>query len=98
MGASSGGGMTDLDMGISHVLTPPIQAKFSGTWVGFCSCGQDFVKATEEEVREAGRPHREAEAQRVGHVDRERDEARRLRREARREQRRSQVTDRRSKA
>jgi hypothetical protein len=54
-----------VDPDLPHVLTPPIQAQFSGTWVGFCSCGKDFVKASAEEVREAGRPHRLAELERL---------------------------------
>lgn len=81
--------MIDLDVERPHITTAPHQVRWTATFVGFCTCGAEFM-GTEDEVREQGRPHRDAEKVRVPlMVDRERDERRRLRRDARREQRRS---------
>jgi hypothetical protein len=61
--------MTDLDTDVPHVLTAAHQVPFTGTWIGFCTCGTEFVKASAEEVREAGRPHRLAERERLSRVE-----------------------------
>lgn len=85
--------MTDLDTGVPHLVTAPHLIPNTGTWFGWCSCGAEFMAGTADEVRAAGQPHRDAEkARQPLMVDRERDEARRLRREARREQRRTRAT------
>lgn len=84
--------MSGLDTGVPHLVTAPHAVPYTAMCIGFCSCGAEFV-GTEEEVRAAGRPHRDAEkARQPLMVDRERDEARRLRREARREQRWSKAS------
>lgn len=83
--------MTAPDPHVAHVVTAPHNLPYSGMWVVFCTCGAEFTGTSADEVREAAGPHRAAEAQRVGHRDRERDEERRTRREARRQQRRSKV-------
>lgn len=82
--------MTDLDTERPHVVTSPHNVHYTATWIGFCTCGAEFM-GTEEDVRAAGQPHRDAERVRFAQADWERDEARRLRREARREQRRSKA-------
>lgn len=84
--------MTGLDLSRPHVVTAP-HKYFAASWWAACTCGAEFFGATADEVREAGKPHRDAERERVGKlVDRDRDEARRRRREARREQRRTKVS------
>lgn len=83
--------MTAPDPTRVHVVTAPHLIPNTGTWFGWCSCGAEFTAADADGVREAGQPHRDAETARVGQVDRQRDEARRLRRGARREQRRSKA-------
>ena len=83
--------MTVLDLDRPHITTAPHPVPYTAMFIGFCSCGAEFV-GLEDDVRAAGVPHRDAERERVGKVlDRERDDARRLRREARREQRRSKA-------
>jgi len=57
--------MTEPDDSQSHVLTPPWQPAFSGTWTGRCSCGEEFAVATAQAVRDAGLPHRLAEIARL---------------------------------
>ena len=80
-----------LDAERPHITTAPHAVPYTAMFVGFCSCGAEFV-GLEDEVRAAGQPHRDAEKARVPKmVDRERDEVRRRRREARREQRRSKA-------
>ena len=74
--------MTGLDLSRPHVVTAP-HKYFAASWWAACTCGAEFFGATADEVREAARPHRDAERERVGKlVDRDRDEARRRRREA----------------
>lgn len=84
------------DTSVPHVLTAPHQPAFSGCWYGWCSCGEEFSAGTAQAVRDAGLPHRLVEIARLRaagtlHVDRDRDDERRLRRESRREQWRSKV-------
>jgi hypothetical protein len=61
--------MTEPDPAVPHVVTAPHDVPFSGSWVGFCTCGAEFIGASAEEVRTAGLPHREAERKRLSEVE-----------------------------
>lgn len=60
--------MTDPDPDRPHVVTAPHRLPHSGTWWAACSCGVEFMAGSAEEVREAGRPHRDAGLARGGEV------------------------------
>jgi hypothetical protein len=61
--------VTTLNKDVAHILTAPHRVVGSGMFEGWCSCGEEFVGATAEEVREAGKPHRKAELERLAEVE-----------------------------
>lgn len=71
-----------------HVVLPPRPVLQSVCWWTECTCGDRIIADTADEVREQGRAHRGAGVERAEQeYNRERDEARQLRRTARREHR-----------
>ena len=61
--------MSTLDLTRPHVVTAPHQYS-AGRWWGACTCGDEFFGLSAESIREAGRPHRQAERERLSEVDR----------------------------
>jgi len=84
-----------LAVNVPHVVTAPHRVAFSGMWWATCTCGAEALATDADGVRTELAPHRAAEKERLGGIpNRERDEARRLRRESRREQTRQRATKR----
>lgn len=76
--------MTQPDPSRPHILAGPYGYD-DGAWWGGCSCGAEFLAGSEQEIRDAGQPHRMAQRDRLGGVyDAERENSRRVRREQRR--------------
>ena len=61
--------MTIPDPTRRHVVTAPHKYG-EGRWWGACTCGEDFLGLTAESIREQGRPHRDAQQQRLSEVER----------------------------
>jgi hypothetical protein len=61
--------VTTLDTAVPHVLTAPHRVVGSGMFYGWCTCGEEFVGATADAIREAGKPHRKAELERLAEVE-----------------------------
>jgi hypothetical protein len=61
--------VTTLSKKVAHVLTAPHRVVGSGMFYGWCTCGEEFVGATAEAIRDAGKPHRQAELERLAEVE-----------------------------
>lgn len=61
--------MTDLDLSQPHILIGPHRYAYANWW-GACTCGAEFFGASDEDIRTAGLPHREAERKRLAEANR----------------------------
>lgn len=63
--------MTVLDLTRPHIVTAPHQIYGSGMWFAWCTCGEEFSGTTADAARDAGKPHRDAERNRLSKVEQE---------------------------